>query len=185
MVSLGSLWLPILLSAVLAFFASFVSWGLSGFHKSDYKRLPQEDEFLAVLKKVGPARGEYMFPFCASPDAAKKPETAKKFAEGPVGQITIRPPGMPPMAKMMALTFVFFVVVSVFVAYVGSRALRPGSEYLDVFQVVGTVAILAYSASSIPHTIWFGRPWSSTFKDIVDGVVYGLLTAGVFGWLWP
>ncbi len=81
--------------------------------------------------------------------------------------------------------FVFFVIVSVFIAYVGSRTLPPGTPYLDVFQVVGTVAILAYAASSIPHTIWFGRPWSNTLKDIVDGVVYGLLTAGVFGWLWP
>ncbi len=185
MVSLGSLWLPVLLSAVLAFVASFVSWAASGFHKSDYRQLPHEDEILALLKRVKPARGEYMFPYCADSKDWKNPELIKKFEEGPVGQITIRPWGMPPMGKNLVLTFVFFVIVSVFIAYVGSRTLPPGTPYLDVFQVVGTVAILAYAASSIPHTIWFGRPWSNTLKDIVDGVVYGLLTAGVFGWLWP
>ncbi len=33
--------------------------------------------------------------------------------------------------------------------------------------------------------IWFGHTWGRTAKDIADGVIYGLLTAGLFGWLWP
>jgi len=24
-----------------------------------------------------------------------------------------------------------------------------------------------------------------TIKEVVDGLIYGLLTAGTFGWLWP
>jgi len=24
-----------------------------------------------------------------------------------------------------------------------------------------------------------------TLKEVVDGLVYGLLTGGTFGWLWP
>ena len=61
----------------------------------------------------------------------------------------------------------------------------PGADYLKVFQIAGTTAWVAHSFGVIPDAIWFGRPWSNTIKDVVDGVVYGLLTAGVFGWLWP
>jgi hypothetical protein len=27
--------------------------------------------------------------------------------------------------------------------------------------------------------------WGATIKEVIDGLVYGLLTAGTFGWLWP
>jgi len=30
-----------------------------------------------------------------------------------------------------------------------------------------------------------GQTWSSTINELIDGLVYGLLTAGTFGWLWP
>jgi len=33
--------------------------------------------------------------------------------------------------------------------------------------------------------IWMGKPWSSVIKDLADALIYGLLSAGVFGWLWP
>ena len=65
----------------------------------------------------------------------------------------------------------------------------PLSEALDRegfdTRVAGTVACLAYSGSQLPNAIWWGKPLSVVFKEIVDGVVYGLLTAGAFGWLWP
>jgi hypothetical protein len=34
-------------------------------------------------------------------------------------------------------------------------------------------------------SIWAWRRWSTTLKGVFDGLVYALLTAGVFGWLWP
>ena len=37
----------------------------------------------------------------------------------------------------------------------------------------------------ISESIWKGQSWSTTLKFVFDGLVYGLLTAGVFGWLWP
>ncbi len=45
--------------------------------------------------------------------------------------------------------------------------------------------MLTFSVSYVPDSIWKGVPWMVTFKNVVDGVVYGLVTAGVFGWLWP
>jgi hypothetical protein len=77
------------------------------------------------------------------------------------------------------------LVISTLVAYLAGRTLAAGTEYLAVFRVAGTAAILAYSGALPVAAIWFGRSWSSVFKEIFDGVVYGLLTAGVFGWLWP
>ena len=62
-----------------------------------------------------------------------------------------------------------------------SRAVRHGS----VVRVAGTAGILAFSFNSIADSIWYGKPWSVTCKLIIDGVIFGLLIAGTFGWLWP
>ncbi len=51
--------------------------------------------------------------------------------------------------------------------------------------MVGTASFMAYAFGLIPGSIWWGKPWSATIKEVFDGLVYGLLTAGVFGWLWP
>jgi hypothetical protein len=89
------------------------------------------------------------------------------------------------MPRNMVLTFVFYLVVSTVVAYVASRSLAPGAEYLSVFRLTGVIAWLAYGFAVIPDAIWFGRPWPGVFKTLVDAFAYALLTAGVFAWLWP
>ncbi len=65
------------------------------------------------------------------------------------------------------------------------RTLAPGTDYLTIFRVTGAVAWMAYGFAVIQDAIWFGRPWSSVIKTLFDAFVYALLTAGVFGWLWP
>jgi hypothetical protein len=54
-----------------------------------------------------------------------------------------------------------------------------------VFRFAGATAFLAYSAALWQLSIWYRRKWSITFKATVDGLLYALLTAGTFGWLWP
>ena len=54
-----------------------------------------------------------------------------------------------------------------------------------MFRFVGVTAFLAYAAALWPMSIWYRRSWLTTFKGTVDGLVYALLTAGTFGWLWP
>jgi hypothetical protein len=54
-----------------------------------------------------------------------------------------------------------------------------------VFRIVGAVGFLAYAAGQVPAAIWMGKPWSVAAKDVFDGLLYGLVTAGTFGWLWP
>ena len=41
------------------------------------------------------------------------------------------------------------------------------------------------NGSLFQMSIWYRRAWSTTIKTTVDGLVYALLTAGMFGWLWP
>ncbi len=179
-VSLVSLWLPILLSAVIVFFAAFVAWMVLPHHKSDWAKIPNEDSLLNAIRGIGLARGQYMFP--AAMMSRDKGER-EKATEGPMGSMVVM--GPPNMGKSLGFYFVYNLAISFMVGYVGYVTIAAGTEYLHVFRVLGTVAFLAYSAALIPTSIWYGSSWSSTWKSVIDGLVFGLLTGGVFGWLWP
>jgi len=69
--------------------------------------------------------------------------------------------------------------------YVAGAALPAGADYLAVFRFAGTTAFIAYTMGFYPQSIWYKRPWSLQLKNTVDGLIYALLAAGVFGWLWP
>jgi len=183
-ISIASLWLPILLSAVFVFIASALAWTVLPHHKSDYKPMRDEDRVQAALQDQHLTPGQYMFPWAMGSDL-KQPEVIAKFQNGPVGMLTVWPNGIPNMGKAMGLSFVYYLVVSVLVAYVASRTIDGGADYLSVFRIVGVVAGLTYAGAYVPDAIWFGRPWPGTLKNILDALVYGLLTAGTFGWLWP
>ncbi len=183
MVGLASLWLPILLAAIVVFVASSIAWMVLPHHRTDFSRLPDEDAVRQALKEVAP--GEYSFPHAAGSADWKSPEWLEKAKAGPNGLLTMIPAGPPQMNKSLVQWFVHCLLVSLFVAYVTGRALPAGSDYLAVFRIAGTVAFLAYSAAHVPGAIWMGHRWSRALKDVADGLVYGLLTAGVFGWLWP
>jgi hypothetical protein len=184
MVALGALWIPILVSAILVFVASSVFWMVVRHHDSDWKGLPGEDAILDAFRKARIPRGQYRFPYAGAKEM-QSPEMKKKMAEGPVGFMIFWDRYDTPMGRNLGLWFVYLLGVSFFVAYLAGHVLGPGTAYLPVFRVVGTAAILAYAAALIPKSIWWGQSWSMTWKEVFDGIVYGLLTAGVFGWLWP
>lgn len=183
MVTIASLLWPIILSAVLVFIVSSIVWMVLPYHKSDYKALPNEDPVFDALGE-GLAPGLYDFPHMTSMDDMKKPEIQERFRKGPVGFVTVAP-GAPNMPKLLAQWFVYSLLVGVVVAYVASRTLPAGTEYLRVFQITGTVAWLAYGFAAISEGIWFYRPWKNVAKWLFDALLYGLVTAGAFGWLWP
>jgi hypothetical protein len=95
------------------------------------------------------------------------------------------PSGPPNMPKYLATWFVYCVVVGIFTAYLTGRTTSSGTVYLGVFRVAGTVAFMAYGVGQLVNGIWRGMPWSTVIKEVFDGLVYSLLTAGTFGWLWP
>jgi hypothetical protein len=184
MVSLAALWLPILLSAVFVFVASSIMHMLLPYHRSDYGQLPDEDKALATLRASGLKPGLYVFPYCTHKDM-KSPALLEKQKQGPVGYLTIIPSGPPVMPKFLGQWFAFCLIIGFFVAYLTAHTVAPGANYHAVFRVVGTAAFLAYGLGNLSNGIWKGQPWSVTIKEVVDGLVYGLLTAGTFGWLWP
>jgi hypothetical protein len=183
-VPLSALLLPILLSAVVVFIASSIMHSVLGYHRSDYRRLPDEESVTAAIRGVNPTPANYHFPYCDHRQM-RSPEMQEKFKRGPVGFITVFPNGAPSMGKFLGQWFVFCLVVSVFVAYITGRTLAPGTDYLHVFRVAGTVAFMAYGLGNLANVIWKGQSWSMTIKEVVDGLIYGLLTAGCFGWRWP
>ncbi len=185
MITLGSLWLAIVLATVLVWIAASLIWMVLPHHRTDYKGLPDEEAARSVLGAQKLAPGDYDVPHCTSMKEMQQPEGRLKFEQGPVAFITILPNRPPPMARNMVLTIVFYLIVSIIVAYVASRSLDSDADYLSVFRLTSTVAWLAYGFAVIPDAIWFGRPWSSIAKTLADALIYALLTAGVFGWLWP
>ena len=183
MVTIGALLIPILVSAVLVFIVSALVWTVLPHHKKDYGALPNEQ---AVLEAMGDVpRGQYDFPHMTSMDQLKTPEMQKRFERGPAGFFIVAPKGVPPMGKNLGIWFIYSVLVGVVVAYVAGRTLPVGTEYLAVFQITGTVAWAAYGFSHVSEAIWFARPWSGIFKQLFDALLYGLVTAGAFAWLWP
>jgi hypothetical protein len=182
MIALTSLWLPILLSAVLVFIVSSIIHMLLGYHANDYGPLPDEEAARAVLR-VPP--GEYMIPHATGMAALKDPDYVRRTTEGPVALITIGPSGEWNMPRTLGLWFVYCVVVSIFAAYITGRALGPGESYLAVFRFASATAFFAYAVALWQGVIWYHRSVTTTLKNTFDGLIYALVTGGVFGWLWP
>ena len=182
MVDLASLLLPILLSAVFVFLASSVIHMALPIHRGDYRKLPAEDKVLDGLRGTVPP-GQYMFPCADSMKEMSSPEMVAKFQRGPVGMMIVRPPNSMNMGKSLGIWFAFCIVIGVCTAYVTGLVLPPGDG--RVFRIACTVATLCHAFSSVNDSIWKGVRWSTTFKFVFDGVVYGLVTGATFAWLWP
>lgn len=187
MVSLASLWLPILLSAVAVFLVSSVIHMASPWHASDYPRVPDEGRLRAALGPLSIPPGDYMVPRVSSRQELRDPAFLEKVAQGPNLILTVLPTGQMSMGRNLAMWFAYALVISLFAGYVASRALAgPGEQTsMEVFRFAGTAAFLGYSVALWQMSIWYRRSWSTTTKATIDGLIYALVTAGVFVWLWP
>ena len=178
------LWLPIVLSAVIVFVASSIMHMLLTYHRSDYNKLPDEDKVRAALRAGNPKPGVYMVPFGTYKEM-NSPAMQEKFKEGPVGLLTLAPNGLPGMSKYLIQWFIYCLLIGYFVAYITAHTLPASAHYPAVFRVAGVTGFMAYGLGHLSNSIWRRHPWLSTIKEVIDGLVYGLLTAGTFGWLWP
>ena len=185
MVSLMSLWLPILLSAVLVFAASSVIHMMLTYHRSDFRKVPAEDDVMEALRRFKIPAGDYVMPCAGSPKEMGTPEFMEKAKNGPVAFVTVLPGGSFSTSQSLVQWFIYCVGVGVIVGYVAGLALAPGAEYRVVFRIVSTVAFAAYSMALLQGSIWYKHGWGFTLKTMLDGLVYALLTGGTFGWLWP
>lgn len=187
MVGLTALWLPILIAAVFIFVASSIIHMFLPYHRKDFKGLPDEDGVLDALQKFDIPAGDYVIPYAGGDMEVMKSEEFKaKAAKGPVAFMTVLPKGDPfAMGAQLTQWFIYCVVVSVFAAYVSGRALAPGAEYLAVHRFAGVTAFAGYGLALFQRSIWYKQAWSTTLKSVFDALLYGMLTGGVFGWLWP
>lgn len=184
MVPISALWLPIVLSAIIVFGASSIIHMLLPLHRGDLKKLPNEDQVMQSLRSFSIPPGDYGIPCAGSMQAMKDPAFQAKLKSGPVAFMTVLP-GVPSMGTNFALWFVYSIVIGIFAAYIAGRALGPGANYLHVFRFAGCTAFIGYAMALPQHSIWYKRSWMTTCKSMIDGLIYGLLTAGTFGWLWP
>lgn len=186
MVAFPALWLPILISGVLVFAASSFIHMFLPYHRTDYGKVPDEDGVMDAMRGFDIPPGDYVVPCAGSPETLKSEEFRAKAVKGPVWFMTMLPAGDPfRMGGQLIQWFLYCVFVSACTAYLAVLALEVGASYMAVFRFVGTAAFFGYALAHIPRSIWYRQKWSTTAKNVLDGFIFGLLTGGVFGWLWP
>ncbi len=184
MVPLASLWLPVLLSAIVVFLASWMVHMLLPHHRVDYLKLPQEDAVLDALRALDIPSGQYLAPFVTTAAQMKEPAYVEKRKRGAIFLTLMAGPD-PGMGKPLLQWFIYLLVISLTVAFLAGEVIGAGAPYPAVFKFVCVAALLAYVLGHPHQSIWFRQSWRATCNYAVDGLIYSLLTAGVFGWLWP
>ena len=185
MVPVMSLLLPILLSAVAVFVVSSIIHMLLPYHRNDFGRLGTEAQVQDALRPFDIAPGEYIVPAPPESHDFKDPQYVERLKRGPVVFLNVMPSGPFNMVPQLTQWFVYTLVVSVFAAYIAGRAVGPGEDYLQVFRFTGTTAFAGYGLALWQQTIWYRRNWAVTLKSNLDAIIYALVTAGIFGSLWP
>jgi len=183
-VGLGSLWLPALVSAVAVFVVSSIIWMALPYHKADIRFLPDQDAFDRAIGSLDIEPGLYMFPNCSSAEEMKSEAFKARSERGPWGTLTLMG-SRPSFGMNLVRAFLSYLLVCVLVAYVAGVTLAPGAEYLHVFRVCGTCAVLGFCTGGLANDFFLGKPARFVVTGFIDGVVFALVTAGVFAAMWP
>lgn len=154
------------------------------YHRSDFGKVPQEERVMEALRPFDIPFGEYVIPHAGDPAKMKSPEFIAKVEKGPVAFLTVLPDGMPSMGKNLTLWFLYCIAVGVFAAYLTGRVLPPGAASAENFRFASCTAFIGYALALWQNSIWYKRAWTTTLKQNLDGLIYGLATGGVFVWLW-
>ena len=184
MLSLMSLWLPIVLSAVVVFLASSFIHMVLKYHANEVQAVPSEHDVMEALRRFSIPPGEYAMPHADSMAAMKSPTFVEKLNRGPVAILTVRATGPVNIGRSLLQWFVYCLFVSLLAAYIVNLAVGPGTEFRVVFRFVSCAAYIGYGAALWQNTIWYNRSWVTTLKSNIDALIYGFLTGGVFAWLW-
>jgi len=156
------------------------------YHANGFQKVPDEDSVMDALRPFGLTPGDYLFPFAGGTEVMRSEAFLAKVEKGPIATVTVFPAdAWSNMTGQLIQWFVYGVIVSVIAAYLGSRMLGPGADYLRVFRITGTVAFCCYAISLPQRSLWFQQNWVTPARSMFDGLFYPLLTAGAFGWLSP
>jgi len=178
MVSLSALLLPVVLTGVALFFASFLSWVVIPNHRDDWRALPGEATVIESLRSAGVAPGNYIYPHYAY--GASKVEHEAKMKQGPMGVMTVFP-GMT-MGRNLGLTLLSYLVVCFCLAYLGTLGLKPGASFREVFRFFATASVLTFLTGIVQHSIWFR---CRIVGHILETVVYAAIVGAIFAAFWP
>lgn len=181
----GSLWLPVVVSAVAVWFVSAILHMVLKYHRVDYRQLPNEDSVVQGMRAAAIPPGVYFTPYVSDHAALKDPAVRKRYDDGPVAMVTVMRNGPPAMGKYLVQWFLFCFLVSFVAAYVARHTLEPGAAGLQVLRITGTAAFLAYGFGYIQDTIWKAVPWPNALRGLLDAAIYAVTTALVFRFLWP
>ncbi|HSK77716.1 MAG TPA: hypothetical protein VLQ45_14795 [Thermoanaerobaculia bacterium] len=182
---LGSLWLPVVASAVAVWLVSAIVHMVLKYHRADYKQLSDEESVAQAVRKVGPGPGLYVMPYCADMSQMKDPAFRKKYDEGPVALLTVLRNGPPALGKNLIQWFLFCLLVSFVTSYVARHTLAAGDAGLEVMRITGTVAFIAYGFGYFQDSIWKAIPWGNSLRGLLDAAIYAVVTGLVFRFLWP
>ena len=185
MVSVLSLWLPVLLSAVFVFIASSLAHMVLTYHQADVGQIPDEAKVMDALRPFKIPPGDYVTPCAADMKQMGTPEFIEKTKQGPVAFLTVLPNGPMAIGRSLGMWFGYSLLVGAIAGYTAGLTLGPDADYRVVFRIVSTVAFAGYSLAVLQNTIWWYRSWGFTLRTMFDGLIYALLTGGTFGWLWP
>jgi hypothetical protein len=180
-----ALLLPTLVAAVVVFVLSSIIHMLLPWHKNDFPKLPNQDAVMDALRPLNIPPGEYMVPRGDSMADMKSPAFQEKVNRGPVFILNMQKNGMMSMGGPLAGWFVYCLLVAWFSGHVAWGADIPAAETHKLFHTIGIAAALGYCAALWQQTIWYRKPWMTTLKSTIDGVIYAVVTALVFIWMWP
>lgn len=184
--ALLSLWLPILLSAVVVFVISSLIHMVIKWHAPDYRGFSNEDAVRDAIRAGNPSPGRYVLPYCSDMKAMGGEAMMRKYREGPVGQITLAPAGPPNIGRSLRLWFLWSLLVAVVAAGVATQIFGSDPAHARAAaKLVGAISFVAYGFGTITESIWMARPWSSSVKYLLDAALYAVGSAAVFYWLWP
>ena len=179
------LWLPVLATAIAVFVASSLIHMVIQWHKSDYRKLLNEDAVRDAIRAGSPAPGQYFLPYCAEMKDMQNPAMQQKFAEGPIGFLTVKRNGPPAMGASLVNWFLYVLVISAISGAIAMRVFGAWGNASGAGHLVGLVSFLTYTGGSVQMGIWMGKPWGSVAKDALDGLIYGAIGMAVFTFLWP
>jgi hypothetical protein len=154
---------------------------IPAWHRGDYGKLDNEKGFLDAIASA--KSGQYIAPHVNWGKLSA--EEREAMMQRPMAFTIVRNPARFSFPKTLGLYFVYLLVISTLIGYVAGVTLPTGTPYRDVLRVVWTIGILAYAFGTVSDAIWYGKSWSVVAKFIIDGIIYGLVTGAIFGWLWP
>jgi len=182
---IGSLWLPVVVSAVAVFVVSSILHMALKYHRADYRKLANEDDVAAVVRKASPGPGVYVMPYVMDPGQMKDPAVRKRYEDGPVALVTVLRNGPPNLAVNLTQWLGYTLLVGFVTAYVARHTLSAQSGGMLVMRMTGAVAFAGYGLGYVQDSIWKGIPWANSLRSLFDAAIYSVVTGLVFRWLWP